>query len=208
MNYLQEQNGLVGTRGETKQIAYDFHESLAASHAAQDLPFWQEVYKTAFPNFQSMNNHREDGAHQRNGIDRSIVLSNGKCLWIDEKVRGRNRKTGEVYEDIALEYLSNRDRNIPGWVCKPLMCDYIAYAIAPLGRCYLLPVIQLQSAWQRCGETWKLNYPKKIEAFNRDKQTGYSWWTVSVGVPADVLYPQLGHLFRISFPACELEHDE
>ncbi len=95
--------------------------------------------------------------HQRNGIDRSIVLQNGKTIWIDEKARGKNKITGKVYTDIALEFLSDEAQKTPGWVCKPLLCDYINYAIIPLGRAYLLPVQQLQTAWNRYGELSQQN---------------------------------------------------
>lgn len=120
---------------------HSFKESLAFSHEADELPFWEQCYKKAFPTMQAMLNHRDDGDHQRQGIDRSVILANGKQLWIDEKVRKKD------YGDILLEYVSNDRTNAPGWVCKPLLCDYIAYAIIPSSKCYLLPVPQLQAAW-------------------------------------------------------------
>lgn len=130
-------------------MTHNFFESLAASHAAEDLPIWEECYRQAFPDMVAMVNHRQDGEHQRAGIDRSIILANSKQITIDEKVRFKNKRTGRVYDDIALEFLSNEQTGAPGWVCKPLLCDYIAYAIAPLGRCYLMPVVQLQTAWKK-----------------------------------------------------------
>lgn len=179
-----------------------FGESLAMSHAAEDLPLWREVYEAAFPQIVAMPNHRADGQHQRQGIDRSVVLSNGKTLWIDEKVRGRNRKTGKVYEDIALEYLSDAKRGDPGWVCKPLMADYIAYAIAPLGRCYLLPVPQLQEAWRQNGEQWLEKYGH-IHAPNQ--WNGREWQTLSCCVPPRVLFVAIGSCLRVRFAPMEVD---
>ena len=49
---------------------HDFGESLRFSHSASDLPIWEEVYRQAFPSFAAMVDHRQDGEHQRAGIDR------------------------------------------------------------------------------------------------------------------------------------------
>lgn len=178
---------------------HNFAKSLAASHAAEEWPVWESIYRQAFPEFAAMVNHRQDGWWQRQGIDRSITLTNSKQILIDEKVRGRNAKTGRVYEDVALEYLSDEAANSPGWVCKPLLADYIAYAIMPIGRCYLLPVIQLQAAWRRYGETWRRQYPA-ICAENT------AWITVSVGVPVATLFPAIGECLRVHFDP--VEHTE
>lgn len=183
----------MGQRG----LAHSFAESLQASHQASDLPIWREIYEQAFPGFLAMHDHRQDGDHQRQGIDRSVILENSKQVLIDEKVRGRNKKTGKVYDDIALEYWSDFERKQKGWVCKPLLCDYIAYAIAPLGKGYLLPVLQLQLAWGTHGQSWIAQYPE-IRAINR------GWTTVSVGVPVSVLFPKIGEALRCAFDPVEV----
>lgn len=180
---------------------HNFTESLARSHNAADWPGWEGIYRKAFPDFAAMIDHRQDGLHQRQGIDRSIVLANSKQLLVDEKVRGRNARTGRVYEDIALEYWSDEARSIPGWVCKPLLADYIAYAILPLGRCYLLPVLQLQAAWKKHKDNWIGQYPR-ISAQNR------GWTTISVGVPVRVLFPAIGSCLRVQFEPLELQEAE
>lgn len=176
---------------------HKFKESLAFSHEAEDLPIWKDVYKKAFPGLQEMVSHRADGWWQRAGIDRSLILSDSKQIKIDEKVRGRNRITGKVYGDILLEFYSSFESKTPGWVCKPLLADYIAYLIAPLGVCYLLPVIQLQNAWQINGEQWRREY-RLIVAKNQN------YTTHSIGVPPSVLYPAIGQELRISFEAFEI----
>lgn len=165
---------------------HDFDESLRRSHSASDLPIWLEIYRKAFPTLQASIDHRQDGEHQRAGIDRSVVLANSKQILIDEKVRWKD------YDDIALEYWSDRDRRIPGWVCKPLRADFICYAIAPVGRAYLLPVPQLQQAWQRHGEQWASAY-RDCEARNRN------YVTVSCPVPVGVLFKAIGDCLRVSF---------
>lgn len=165
---------------------HDFNDSLSRSHCASDLPIWLEIYRKAFPSLQAAIDHRQDGEHQRAGIDRSVVLANSKQILIDEKVRWK------AYDDIALEYWSDRDRRIPGWVCKPLRADFICYAVAPIGRAYLLPVPQLQQAWHRYGDTWAAQY-RDCNASNR----GYV--TVSCPVPVAVLFKAIGECLRVSF---------
>lgn len=197
---MQGKQGMVGTQQATNYN--NFADCLIESHKADELPLWEEVYHKAFPTMIAMHNHRKDGDHQRVGIDRSIILENGKQLFIDEKVRGKNKITGKVYEDIALEFLSDKDRNIPGWVCKPLLIDYIAYAIAPLGKCYLLPVQQLQQSWNNKKSSW-LDIYKTITAHN--KYNGKMWQTISCPVPVDVLFKEIGSCLRIEFTTTEIE---
>lgn len=169
---------------------HDFTDSLAASHRASDLPIWEEIYRKSFPDFLAMVDHRQDGEHQRAGIDRSVILENSKQILIDEKIRWK------PYPDIAVEYLSNDRTGAPGWACKPLRADYIAYAIAPLGMCYLLPVIQLQQAWRRKGEIWKASC-FIVRAPNR----GYT--TLSAAVPVHELFSEIGRALRVPFAALE-----
>lgn len=176
---------------------HDFGESLARSHSASDLPIWEGIYRQAFPSFLAMIDHRQDGEHQRAGIDRSVVLSNSKQILIDEKARFRNRN-GKVYDDIALEYWSDYERRERGWVCKPLRCDFIAYAIVPLGKCYLLPTIQLQIAWTRFGPEWvKTNRYPRIETRNEFK--GRRWTTISRGIPPEVVFGAIGSALQYDF---------
>jgi hypothetical protein len=184
--------GGVGERGMT----HDFQESLAKSHAAEDHPVWEQIYRTAFPDFAAMVNHRSDGPHQRAGIDRSVILSNAKQLMIDEKARYKNAITGKVYDDILLEVWSDECRKIEGWVSKPLLADYIAYAILPLGKCYLLPVIQLQAAWQKHGAFWRSG-SREIRAQNN------GWITVSCAVEPAVLFKAIGACLRVVFNPVE-----
>lgn len=179
-------------------VVHDFRKSLAMSHAASDWEGWEDVYRTAFPSFAAMVDHRQDGPHQRAGIDRSVTLANSKQLLVDEKVRGRNKVTGKIYEDIALEYLSDSKRKVPGWVCKPLLADYIAYAILPLGICYLLPVIQLQQAWMAHSAEW-------LHAYKIAVAKNTTWETMSCCVPPKVLYQAIGSTLRVHFAPCEID---
>lgn len=173
-------------------MPHDFSESLNCSHAASDLPIWREIYEAAFPGFVSMNDHRQNGSHQAAGVDRSIVLASSEQVLIDEKIRTK------PYDDILLEYWSDERRRVYGWICKPLRAQYIAYAIAPLGKAYLLPVVPLQNAWTKEGAGWIKRY-REVRAKNRDKSTGREWDTLSVPIPVDVLFRAVGAALRIRF---------
>lgn len=183
-------------------MIHEFNRSLARSHAAEDLPVWGEVYRKAFPGLVAMPSHRSNGEHQAAGIDRSIIRENGKQILIDEKVRFRNEKTRKVYDDIALEFLADEQRKKPGWVCKPLRADYIAYLIAPLGVCHLLPVEQLQQAWRSNETNWIKEYGV-IRSENQSSDSLRKWTTISCCVPPTVLYPEIGKCLRIYFDPFE-----
>jgi len=169
-------------------MIHDFQDSLTASHSVSELPIWIEIYQQAFPTMVACIYHGEDGEHQRAGIDRSIILANSKQIFIDEKARFKK------YDDILLEWQSNDRFSTPGWVCKPLRADYICYAIVPSGQAYLLPVQQLQQAWQRYGALWKDVYPKVIARNN-------TYNTLSTPVPVKILFQAMGECLRIPFTA-------
>lgn len=156
--------------GETHQ----FQSDLEFSHSMHDAPWWEVVYRKFFTDFVSMQCVRDDGWRQRAGIDRVIHLGSGASIEVDEKVRRKS------YPDIALEF-EHEGIKQPGWVCKDLKCEFIAYAIAPTHECFLLPVRPLQMAYQRYGADWRSQY-RVIRARN----AGY--WTLSVCVPRNVLF--------------------
>ncbi len=187
---------------ETTPYFNDFRECLAQSHAAEDLSVWEEVYRKAFPGMVGMVSYRQDGFWQREGIDRGILLNNTKQIFIDEKIRGTNKITGKVYEDISLEYISNNTNGAAGWVCKQLRADYIAYLIAPIGKCYLLPVIQLQQAWELYGREWRTR-PRQGDSYGERsaRNNGYLTWFCPVPVPE--LFSKIGSLLRIEFEPFE-----
>lgn len=173
---------------------HNFRDSLAASHAAEDLPCWEFIYRQAFPTMVGMYNHRHDGEHQRAGIDRSIILENSKQITIDEKARYAR------FDDILLEYVSNDQTGSPGWVEKHLLCDYVAYAVIPLGKAYLLPVIQLQSAWARNKKKWMELAERREMGFSKPPgavNNGYR--TLNIGVPIKTLFAAIGSALRVEF---------
>jgi len=164
----------------------NFKEDLEFSHTMEDLSIWFEIYNKAFPNNHGFTNERENGQLQQLGIDRTVILSSGKAIYIDEKVRRKN------YGDILLEYISNDKTGLKGWAEKPLFCDYIAYAILENGMCYLLPVPQLQKVWLENKEKWLALYETKSAPNNY-------YNTLNCPIPIKVLFQAIGNALRISF---------
>jgi hypothetical protein len=167
-------------------LTHNFEEDLEQSHKDHHLPQWESCYRYFFPTMQSMSLHLGNEWNQNAGVDRCIRLTDGKSISIDEKVGHQAFKT------IPLEFWSDCERKRPGWVRKQMLCDYIAYLILPLGKCHLLPVIQLQAAWKIHGEEWKSRFKTKSSSSGR-------WTTEFCPVPPDVLYPAMGAMLRYTF---------
>jgi hypothetical protein len=164
---------------------HDFGSSLALSESFSDAPWWLEIYRKAFPTMISAVSVRNGGWAQRGGIDRVITLACGRVFTVDEKVRTAD------WPDILLEQWSDEERRSPGWVQKPLPCDFIAYAFAPSRRCYLLPVAPLQRAWRQNGRSWVRDFGQR-----RALNPGYA--TASVPVPIEALMPAISQAMLIS----------
>lgn len=153
---------------------HDFHKDLAASQALADEPWWEQMYRKAFPSLLLMSPVLPDGWAQRAGIDRVLTLDSGKILCIDEKVRYQD------YGDILLEVWSNEEKGMLGWMEKELATDYIAYVVKPSRKCYMLPYRLLRDTWQRYRNEWWQSCEIK-----RAKNKNYT--TVSVAVPVETL---------------------
>jgi len=177
-----------------------FREDLKRSHEASDLPLWEELYRQFFPGFEGMTDLRQDGPHQRQGIDRIVHVNAGislKSYKVDEKIRDFSKQEWKLKKfswDVALEYYSSVEGNTPGWVNKPLDCDFIAYAIKPLGEAALFPVPQLQKAWLQNSKHWIKQY-----GFINARNAGYT--TRCCCVPLQELFGAIGSCFRATFSA-------
>lgn len=157
---------------------HDFQKSLEVAATYVNAPWWETVYRQAFPTLQNMQAIGGPGWAQSAGIDRLLILASGKTIKVDEKVRLKD------WGDVLLEYWSDQERKRPGWVAKDLDCDYIAYAYVETQRCLLLPFPTLRVAWNRYRADLVATY-KRTEARNN----GYV--TVGVAVPQDVLFNAL-----------------
>lgn len=153
---------------------HNFAESLARSHEQADAPWWNEIYRSAFPSLKSAVSVRDDGWAQRGGVDRMITLSSGRTISIDEKVREKD------WPDFLLERWSDEAREAPGWIQKPLLCEFIAYAFIPSSTCYLFPTLTLQRTWRIYGRDW-------ISAYGTVRAQNRGYVTASIPVPRDIL---------------------
>lgn len=155
-------------------VVHDFKEQLIYSEISGDEPFWDAIYRKAFPNMVNHMTCNGDTHSQRMGIDRLIMLASGRVLTIDEK------KRKEEYPDILLEYISVDTTNAPGWIEKDLSIDYLAYAFMKSKRVYLFDWLALRRSWGNFKNKWLGSYPH-ISAQNN----GYK--TLSVAVPTEIL---------------------
>lgn len=182
-------------------MIHDFQQSLAKSHAQADAPWWEDVYKEAFPSMVGMRSVRADGWAQRGGIDRLVDLRDGTSIKVDEKVRY------EVYEDILLEVWSDRDRQKPGWIKKDLTCDYIAYAFVPTQMCYLLPFQLLKRAFEQNREDWHFNCQHGIDGFRIVEASNHNYVTQSAAIPIAVLLNALKEALVVRWATPDQQED-
>ena len=126
-----------------------FMSRLNASQRFSLDPVWEVTYRHYFPELISITNHQLFyGPHQLQGIDRSIELKNGKRITIEEKVRRYN----SYKKDLLLEFGVRRKGSSnyePGWIEKPLACDYLLIFYKDTKDSFLFPWQHLQNAWFR-----------------------------------------------------------
>src|SRR5690242_10457916 len=96
---------------------HSFQRSLRASQQHVDAPWWEQVYREAFPTFEGMTYVNGLGSGQRDGVDRILSLTSGRTVAVDEKVRSVD------YDDFCLEYWSvkhksDSSKDEPGWIAK------------------------------------------------------------------------------------------
>lgn len=197
-------------------MAAHFGDDLKFSHDQANAPFWEEVYRRAWPDFASMVSVRKDGWAQRGGIDRSVTTFSGVTYWIDEKVRRKLYEVDDrfrtkyfpsgatVFPDILLEIFSDQEKRTPGWVVKDLACHYIAYAILPIKQVYLLPVSPLQKAWRDNEQKWLQEFGKRP---SKNEYNGRRWTTLNCPVPVPVLMYSIARAMAFTFESEPLRKD-
>src|SRR5262252_175750 len=139
-------------------MVHRFADQLEYSNKLSDEPAWQEFYRSLWPNLHVAI--RIDGASQmqRDGIDREIILTNGRRYRIDEKKRAKD------YGDLLLEEWSvfhgeADSRNKIGWALDSAkQCDFLAYAIPTATKCYFLPFEHLRLAFLANRSQWVRSY--------------------------------------------------
>lgn len=168
-------------------MIHDFAASLAWSQNWSEAPWWEPLYREAFPTMVGMRTIKRDGWAQRGAIDRLVDLRDGTRMKIDEKVREKHR------DDILLETWSDKQRKTKGWAhpYSDLTCDYIAYAFAPTCICYLLPYQTIRRVVKVQGDRWfELCYQRRDGFFlaeTTSRHQGRTWKTEGMCIPTLVL---------------------
>lgn len=163
-------------------VIHRFVDDLSYSNKLSDEPIWVDFYRRIWPRMIACVRIESESQWQKWGIDREIKLPNGKQFTIDEK------KRREDYGDIALEmwsvyYGHKHPKNKLGWALdSEKRCDFVAYAVVPAKRCYLLPMEILRLAFHRNCRTW-MQLPK-CRVFD-SPNPGYV--TRNLGVPWPLL---------------------
>lgn len=171
---------------------HDMGRSIAYSHEQSDQPWWEPVYRRAFPDMASMVDLRHDGWHQRAGRDRAIVLSSGRTIYVDEKVRTA------AYDDTLVEIWSVYPKTDGppyrpvagarhGWARKPLDCDWLAYAFVPTATCFLLPFLGIRAALEKSKWVWAKSATEKTDGFRWVVAENSRYNTISIAVPTWIL---------------------
>lgn len=137
-------------------MAAAFQQRLSEAKQYSEDSIWWTIYKEYFPTMINMTNYNMFmGPHQFQGIDRSLDLNNGQRITIEEKVRSKSNPN-----DFLLEYesISKSGKKTPGWIEKPLQCDYICIHEKDSQNTYLFPFQFLQLAWFKNKEKWLAEY--------------------------------------------------
>ena len=185
-------------------MIHDFADSLAYSHEQSDQPWWERVYRQAFPDFAAMVDLRDDGWHQRAGRDRALVLTSGRTVYVDEKVRS------EAYRDVLLEVWSRYPKNgappyrpvpgaAPGWARKPLDCDWLAYAFVPARTCYLFPFLGVRAALEAHRRVWIDAATTKRGGFRWVISENATYNTVCIAVPTKALQDAIAEAMTVTW---------
>jgi hypothetical protein len=175
---------------------HNFDKSLSDANEASDQPWWEAVYRQAFPGFNTMMRVTDNDWGQRKGHDRVITLSSGKSIRIDEKIRYR------TWTDVLLEEWSCIETKAPGWTERDLECDYIAYAFVDSRVCYMLPFQQLRRAWLTNKDKWKQQYGSRPTKSERNGRTYTTIWTP---VPIAVVLLGIQNSFWTNWGESQLE---
>lgn len=186
---------------------HEFGASLAYSHDQADQAWWEPVYREAFPDFVTMVDLRQDGWHQRAGRDRMIVLTSGRSVFVDEKVRKK------AYPDVALEIWSVYPKEhskppykpvggaVPGWAREAKDCEWLAYAFVPKRTCHLLPFLGVRRALEKYKGAWVADANAEANGFRWVKAENPRYDTISIAVPISVLNCAIADAMTITWEA-------
>lgn len=189
--------GSVGQSGRINGVVHSFADQLEYSARLSDEPSWVAFYQRLWPEMVASVRVDVGGDAQRDGIDRIVHLASGRQFAIDEKKRTK------YYRDIALEewsvfYSEGDQRNKIGWALDARKrCDFIAYAIVPAQKCYLLPFELLRQAFMARRSDW-------VRRFRIPPTPNAGYITLNVAVPPGELKTALWEQMHRRFGKSDL----
>ena len=183
---------------------HDFKKSLAHENEVAVMPFWEEGYREFFGKAHGKIDsiiRCENKKWQKLGVDRIIVLDRSgdvgqpckRHIYVEEKYRKKDyfyvgADGKKSIPEIFLETWSDKDRKIPGWMAKPMLCDWLAYAFLPSRKLFLFPYAPLKAAFDGNRDEWKIRYSEK-----QAENNGY--FTTGIPVPGHELWNKITELY-------------
>ena len=137
-------------------------------------PKFDVIYTTYFPELKKIEEIK-DKRRQFRGHDVHLHFNNGEKMVIDEKVRRSD------WNDILIEYLSNKQTGREGWIYKN-ESDYLAY-LFPKKGCYLLDTPNIKD-WVKDEDSSFWDF-EDVESENEGIYGPYT--TVCKAVPLDFI---------------------
>lgn len=164
----------------------DFKTDLEYSKNANDSELLNKFYHKFFPGIIKIE-EVEDLTLQKTGIDKIMHFKGGMTITVEEK------KRRVVYGDVALETKSVVKGNYekPGWIFT-CQSDFIAYAIMPTRKIYMLPTGVLKLSWMKNFYEWE-------ERFETKSASNQGYHTEFVPIPKEVLFNSMGEEMQFSF---------
>jgi len=150
---------------------HSFTEYLTRENTEATSPVWATIYRQFFPSFVSAEVAPRGSDLQRCGVDRTLTLSNGKEIAIQEKTRSRD------YGDLLIEFSHSHGGS--GWI-DHTAADYLLYLSRDTGVARLWNMSTLRRSWLVNRHRWIAKY--KIIAVENAAYT-----TLNLAIPLSVL---------------------
>lgn len=170
-------------------MIHTFADSIDKSNSDRAHQYWTAAYRSLLGDQLSGTIWVTDTDQQRRGVDRLLVLMNGRVIGVEEKLRSKIYTRPGDPLDILLEYLHSD--GLPGWIDKPLAAEYLAYSWEPTREVYLLPTLLLQLAWEKNKSDWHGKAGLSEDGFRYTHTTnsvnGRSYVTHCLAVPLKIL---------------------
>lgn len=164
-------------------MRHNFRDSLRVEAENSGNLFWADIYSRCFGSIRI--ELVTDPGMQKLGVDRLVHFPDGRMLQIQEKFRQT-----DYGGDILLEYWSDKERRLPGWIAQDSAADFLTYNVANK-YAYVFSWPRLRSAWKRCHKRF-VNEGRKIVAQNH----GYT--THSVALPVHWITGQCGEHWLVN----------